>query len=117
MHFRSRIKVWLLQRRVRRPAMVCIRCTYPVMPLFSPSIACIGASCVMTLNDHECVNPESGTDTAIGRSENGLASDQIQSEVTSILVIDDVEEPLISKTGRMIKYGENKNAENGHGMI
>lgn len=39
----------------------------------------VDASCVMTSNDRECVNPESRTNTAIGRSENGLALGQNQS--------------------------------------
>lgn len=39
----------------------------------------VDASCVMTPNDRECVNPECGTGAAIGRSESGSASGLNQS--------------------------------------
>lgn len=88
MCFRSRIKVRFVQHSgVRRPMCVrSTRCIYPAMPPPQSSFplhhmywCIVDASCVMTSNDPECVNPVSRTNTAIGRSENGLALGQNQS--------------------------------------
>lgn len=107
--FRSRIKV-----RLQQCSPAYVHAMDGMRPLHLPcesssspfhrAYRCMRGSCVMTSNDRECVNPECGTDAAIGRSGSGSASSSNQSESYSRSTMQ--KDFQSRKTGCTIKHGE-----------